>query len=141
MSSNFHEQFDRGEALPMPSNRSTGFVLAAALAILAVLVRHNMAMSAPLTGASAILAFAALVRPSALRLVTRAWFALGIALNRIVSPIVLFVLFAVVIVPYGLVMQLFRDPLRRKARWAGLSSYWIEASSKDAPPADLKQQF
>ncbi|MEZ5844516.1 MAG: hypothetical protein R3D27_12405 [Hyphomicrobiaceae bacterium] len=141
MSRNFHEQFDRGEALAMPSNRSTGFVLAAALAIFAVLFRHKMAIAAPLTGASALLATAAALRPTALTQITRAWFQLGLLLNRIVSPIVLFVMFAAVIVPYGLVMQLLRDPLRRRARSADLPSYWIDAATKDVPPADLRRQF
>jgi hypothetical protein len=64
---------------------------------------------------------------------------LATLLNRVVSPIVMLVLFLVIIVPFGLVMQLFRDPLRKR-RYTGVKSYWVERS-KNGPSNDMSNQF
>ena len=64
--------------------------------------------------------------PAALAPLNRVWTRFGLLLHRIVSPVVLGVMFFVVVTPMGLVMRaLGKDPLRlrfdREAR-----SYWID---------------
>ena len=53
------------------------------------------------------------------------------------NPIVMLVLFAVVVVPAGLIMQLFRDPLRRKR--PAVASYWV--TRPDADKSSMANQF
>lgn len=141
MSDNFHETYERGEPIAMPSDKSTGLVLAGALVIAAVLFRNTAAIALPASAVAVTLGTLALLKPSVLAPVTLGWFRLGLLLNKIVSPIILFALFAVVIVPYGLAMQLVRDPLRRRARRSGTASYWIARDATASPPADLRRQF
>ena len=82
----------------------------------------------------------ALVIPKALRPFNRVWFYFGLLLQRVVSPIVLGILFFIVITPMGLAMRPFRaDPLRlKKNKLHG--SYWIK---KDIPTTKetFKRQF
>lgn len=56
-----------------------------------------------------------LVNADALLSLNKLWMKLGILLGKIISPIVLAIIFFVVVTPYGLVMCLFRrDELRLK---------------------------
>ena len=55
--------------------------------------------------------------PASLRGVYRGWMRIGLLLNRIVSPIVLGIVFFLVVTPMGLIMRLTgRDPMARKSR-------------------------
>lgn len=127
------------ELPPMPSERSTGYVFAAVAAIIALLYRNDTTLLiAALTTASAFAGVATVV-PHWLAPLNRAWFALALLLNRVVSPVVMGVLFAGLIVPAGLVMQLRRDPLRAK-RNRNTASYWIDRQPA-ARPASMRDQF
>ncbi len=67
-----------------------------------------------------VLAAWALAAPASLRPVYRAWMHLGLLLHRIVSPLVLGVVFFLVVTPFGIVMRLFGgDPMARKAESKG----------------------
>ena len=138
MKKNFHETYSHEAAKP-PSERSTGLVFAAVAVIVAVLWRHHaVALSVALSLAVALAALSLLV-PHWLRPLNIAWFWVGLALNKVVSPIVMLVLFAVAIVPFGLALQLRADPLRKK-RQPDRKSYWIERD-RSGPPASMVNQF
>ena len=133
-----HHHESLTEAPPeLASERSTGLVFAAVAAIAAVLLRHHLAFAGTAAAIAAAFAAVAMLWPSALAPLNRAWFRLALVLNRFVSPVVMFVIYAVVIVPAGLVMQRLRDPLQR-ARGSGRASYWIE---RTAPQTDMRDQF
>lgn len=136
MSANFHETY-RAEALTLPSDRSTGLVLAAALAVAAYLGRHHGVVLWPAAASSLILLAASLAAPARLRPLNIAWMKLAHLMSRIVSPIVMFVLFLVAIVPFGLIMQCVRDPLRRRSA-KDQATYWVERG--DMPGAGAPVQ-
>ena len=140
MSRNFHESFAAGE-VPMPSERSTGLVFAAVALIIAVLWRKSAMVLAPALAISGVLAAVSLAAPTLLRPLNIVWFRFGLLLHKIMSPVVMFLMFAVAIVPFGLLMQLRRDPLRRKRQPDG-TSYWIDAEvgESQAKPS-MKNQF
>lgn len=124
--------------VPMPSERSTGLVFAGVGLVAAYLLRATpWPMGLALASAVAFAAIS-LLRPGLLRTLNVAWFRVSLLLNRIVSPVVMLVLFCVTIVPFGVVMQLRRDPLRRR-RAADASTYWIER--KPAASAGMSRQF
>lgn len=111
------------EPPPLPSERSTGIVFAGVSGIVAVVFRENPAIllaAASLATGFAAIAFAA---PRLLGPLNRAWFRLALALNRVMSPVIMFVLFALLIVPAGLAMQLRRDPLGKR-RDPSRPTYW-----------------
>jgi len=65
------------------------------------------------------------------------WFKLGIFLGKIVSPLVMGVIFFFVITPTGLIMRILgKDPLNLKYNLN--KSYWIE---KNGPKSKMKNQF
>ena len=65
------------------------------------------------------------------------WFKFGIFLGRIISPLVMGVIFFLVVTPIGLVMRLInKDILNLK--FNNNSSYWIK---KTEPKSKMKNQF
>lgn len=138
MSQNFHEQLDDGE-LPLPSDRSTGLVFAGVAAIIAILWRENTWVLATASVVCLLFVGVSLLKPIVLRPLNVVWFKFGLLLNKIVSPLVMFVLFVVTIVPFGLALQLRADPMRRR-RTGSEKSYWI-ISEKDVVKSTMKNQF
>jgi hypothetical protein len=57
------------------------------------------------------------------------WFKFGMLLGRIVSPIVMALVFFIVVTPTGLIMKLFKKDLLQLKR-KNKKSYWIEKKSK-----------
>jgi hypothetical protein len=137
VSQNFHEQYS--VETKVPTERGTGLVFAAIAALVAYWWRSYpvvLAIAAPLAG---IFLATSLLAPSVLRPLNIVWFKFAIFLGKITNPIVMFMLFLIVIVPAGLIMQLKRDPLRKR-RNTSATTYWIERS-KGMPPNNMTNQF
>ena len=65
------------------------------------------------------------------------WFKFGIFLGRIISPLVMGIIFFFVVTPIGYLMRLLgKDLLNLK--YSDNKSYWIE---KDGPKSKMKNQF
>ena len=65
------------------------------------------------------------------------WFKFGILLGRIVSPLIMGIIFFLVVTPIGLIMRLLgKDVLNLK--YNKNKSYWIE---KNGPKSKMKNQF
>ena len=79
-----------------------------------------------------------IVAPSVLTPLNRAWFALGLSLGKVVSPIVFSAIFFILITPVALITRLFgRDALLLKKRQ--VSTYWADKVSIE--PESFKNQF
>jgi hypothetical protein len=82
-----------------------------------------------------------LIAPDSLRRLHHAWIRLGLVMFRVVNPVVLALIYAVVIVPVGFLMRLTgRDPLRRKFD-AGAASYWVVRDPPGPAPDSMTNQF
>ena len=65
------------------------------------------------------------------------WFKFGILLGKIISPIIMGIIFFLVVTPIGLLMRLLgKDILNLK--YSNNKSYWIE---KTGPKSKMKNQF
>ena len=65
------------------------------------------------------------------------WFKFGILLGKIISPIIMGIIFFLVVTPTGILMRLLgKDVLNLKFR--DYQSYWIE---KTGPKSKMKNQF
>ena len=65
------------------------------------------------------------------------WFKFGIFLGKIISPIIMGIIFFLVVTPIGLIMRLFgKDVLNLK--YNDYKSYWIK---KTGPKNKMKNQF
>ncbi len=134
----------RTENIALPSNRSFGALFAVVFAVLAVW-RGVTSGFVPWTVfwaiCSALVLAATVFAPNALTPFNRAWMRLALFLNRIVSPVVLGVMYAVLIVPVGLGMRLMgRDALHLK-KDQNAASYWRERAHGSVPPESFKNQF
>jgi predicted membrane metal-binding protein len=124
------------------SERNFGIVFAAVFVTIALwpLIRAEKAHLWLLPIAIIFLA-AAFLAPRTLAPLNRLWFRIGILLGKVVTPLVMGVLWLAVLTPIGLLMRLFgRDPLRLK-RQPAAKSYWIERSPPGPIAGSLKNQF
>ncbi len=77
-----------------------------------------------------------LINSSILTPLNLIWFKFGMLLGRIISPIIMAIVFFCVVTPTGLIMKLFRkDLLNLKKK--NKKSYWIERKSR----SEMKNQF
>ena len=111
MSKNFHESFAEAEVKP-PSERATGLVFATVAVIVAVVWRNSPNVLWWALGIAATLAVVSLIAPALLKPLNTLWFKFGLLLHRIVNPVVMFAVFALVFVPAGAIMRLRHEPLR-----------------------------
>jgi hypothetical protein len=79
--------------------------------------------------------------PGILAPLNRLWFRFGMALGRIVSPVVMGVIFFGTVMPTGLLMRLFRKDLLRLRFDPAAESYWIPRDPPGPSAESLKQQF
>lgn len=139
MAENFHESLDRGE-VPLPSDRSTGLVFSGVSLIVAILWRSNFEVMTVALSLAAGLAAISFIAPSILHPVNVVWMRFALLLSRIVNPIVMLLLFAIAIVPFGLIMQFVRDPLRR--RRGEVPTYWLAVDSAERSRiSNMRDQF
>jgi hypothetical protein len=137
-----HESYDRREDLRGPSNRVFGLVFAAVFLAIGLLPafwgKSVHLWSLPI---SASFLLAALLIPSVLGPLNSLWLKFGLLLHRIVSPVVLGIMFFGVITPMGLVMRaLGKDPLRLR-REPEATTYWIDREPPGPAPESLRDQF
>ena len=65
------------------------------------------------------------------------WFKFGLLLGKIISPVVMGIIFFIVVTPTGLILRLFqKDVLNLK--FNNNNTYWIE---KSGPKSKMKNQF
>ena len=65
------------------------------------------------------------------------WFKFGILLGRIISPLIMGIIFFFVVTPIGLLMKIFKKDLLN-LKYEKDISYWIE---KKGPKSKMKNQF
>jgi hypothetical protein len=137
-----HESLKRKEEVLGPSNRSLGLTFAAFFGLISLLPLF-WGGRVRIWSASTALAFAgvALLAPRVLGPLNRLWMRLGLLLHRVVSPLVLGIMFFAVIAPMGALMRaLGKDPLRRRFD-PNAASYWVPRQPPGPSPRDLPEQF
>ena len=78
-----------------------------------------------------------LLNSKILTLLNKTWFKFGIFLGKIVSPLIMGIIFFLVVTPIGLIMRLLgKDVLNLKYNKS--KSYWIK---KNGPKSKMKNQF
>jgi hypothetical protein len=71
----------------------------------------------------------------------RSWARLSIVLHKILSPVIMLVIFVTTVIPIGLAMRALRkDPLRLR-RDIEAATYWIDRKPSGPTPATMKNQF
>jgi ABC-type branched-subunit amino acid transport system permease subunit len=124
------------------SDRAFGFVFGAFFALVGL---YPLIKSSPVRlwalGLAALFVVAALIRPRWLAPLNKLWTRLGLALNRVVSPVALFLVYCLAIVPTGLLLRAFRkDPLRLRID-PDAKTYWIERTPPGRADQQMNRQF
>ena len=123
--------------IKVSSNKSFGivfFIFFIAVALYPLLNNEEYRLWALII--SLVFLILGLVNSSILTPLNLIWFKFGMLLGRIVSPIVMALVFFVVVTPTGLIMKLFQKDLL-KLKKKNKKSYWIERKSK----SEMKNQF
>jgi hypothetical protein len=137
---NFHESYGPAETKP-PSERSTGLVFAAVALIVAVLWRNTPNVPWVALSVAGVLALISIAAPKVLKPLNLIWFQIGLLLHRVVNPVVMFAMFAVVFVPAGLIMRIWHDPLRSRRTKRSASTYWIDRTTGAQGAGSMTNQF
>jgi hypothetical protein len=123
--------------------RLFALTLAGAFAVLGAIayLRHRQATLEVLGSLAIIMAVAALIVPSKLEPVERAWMALAHALSRVTTPIFMAIVYFVVLTPIALIRRLGGgNPLVHKLND---DSYWVPRvkMDPDAMRRRMERQF
>ena len=120
------------------SNRSFGIVFFVVFLIIATfpLMNGDELRLWSLT-ISVVFLFLGLINSKILNPLNKLWFKFGIFLGKIISPLVMGIIFFLVVTPIGLLMRLLNKDLL-KLKFNNNSSYWIE---KNEPKSKMKNQF
>ena len=124
--------------IKMSSNRSFGIVF---FIVFLLITLYSLTYSEEIRIWSAIISLIFLVlglfNSKILTPLNKLWFKFGIFLGKIISPIIMGIIFFLVVTPIGLIMRLFgKDVLNLKYNKS--QSYWIE---KNSPKSKMKNQF
>ena len=132
--------FSQHQTDKVGSERNFGLVFAVVFALVGlwpILGGNGMRIWALAVAAGFVLL--AFVRPSVLRPLNLAWFRFGLLLGRIVSPVVMALIFFVAVTPTALIMRMFGKDVLRLRFDREAESYWI--GRDDDPATSMKNQF
>jgi len=128
--------------VPRASNRSIGFVLGIvllAIGLYPLIGGDPVRLWATVPGG--LLIALAIIAPRILTPVANAWLGLGAILHKIVSPVVLGMLYVVAVIPTGLYLKITgKDPLKLKLD-PDAKTYWVERTPPGPDRASLPRQF
>ena len=136
-----HETLWQPDEAPVSSNRAFGLTFAAAFAALgAISLWRGLGHGAWELGLAVGFLTVAAFAPGTLGPLNRAWAWVGRALNRVVSPLLILVLFYGVVTPVGLAMRAVGKDSLRLRRDPHSSSYWIDCH-EESKTSDMRRQF
>ena len=126
------------DEIKISSNRSFGIVFFVVFLLIALypLLKGNDLRIWSLIISFIFLALG-LINSKILTPLNRLWFKFGLLLGKIISPLVMGIIFFVVVTPIGIMMRLFKKDLLN-LKYNKKESYWIE---KSGPKSKMKNQF
>tara|TARA_Y100000816_G_scaffold272892_1_gene238732 strand:- start:362 stop:748 length:387 start_codon:yes stop_codon:yes gene_type:complete len=124
--------------IKLPTNKNFGIVFSIVFLIIALFPLINSeSLRIWSLIISAVFLFLGLINSKILTPLNNIWFKFGLILGRIVSPVIMGVVFFLVVTPTAFIMRLVgKDLLNLK--FNKHKSYWIE---KNGPKSNMKNQF
>ncbi len=86
---------------------------------------------------SFVFLFLGLINSKILTPLNKLWFKFGIFLGKIISPLIMAIIFFLIVTPTGLLMRLFRKDILN-LKYSNNKSYWIEKNDQNSK---MKNQF
>ena len=78
-----------------------------------------------------------LINSKILTPLNKIWFKFGLLLGKIISPIIMSIIFFCVVTPIGLFMRLLKKDILN-LKFSNLNTYWIK---KEGPKSKMRNQF
>ena len=124
--------------IKISSNRSFGVVFFIVFLLIALYpVINNEEIRAWSLIVSLIFLVLGLLNSKILNPFNQIWFKFGVLLGRIISPLIMAIIFFFVVTPIGLIMRTLRKDILN-LRFNTKKTYWIE---KTGPKSKMKNQF
>ena len=120
------------------SNRSFGvvfFIVFFSISIYPLLKDGNIRLWSLII--SIIFLFLGLLNSNLLSPLNKLWFKFGLLLGKIVSPLIMGLIFFLVVTPIGIFMRLLKKDLLN-LKFSKINTYWI---NKSDPKSKMKNQF
>ena len=127
--------------IKLPSNKKFGYFFSAIFFIATgyFLYVESQTIGYIFAIASVFFITTTLINADLLRPLNKLWMHFGLLIGKIISPIVLGIIFFGLFTPYGIVMRLLgRDELRLQIQKN--KTHWVQRS-KNIPQVNFKQQF
>ena len=126
------------DEIKLGSNRSFGIVFFIVFLLIAL---YPLISSGEIRIWSLIVSFTflilGLINSKILNPLNKLWFKFGLFLGKVISPIIMGVIFFLVVTPIGLIMKTLRKDLLN-LKYNKNTTYWIE---KSGPKSKMKNQF
>lgn len=125
------------------SERSFGLVFACFFTIVAFwpLVFHGLDIRFWAIGLVLLFGCLGLFAPAVLRPLNRLWLKLGLLLGRIVTPIVMGIIFFTTVTPIGLIRRMMiSDPLGQSFD-PSAETYWVDRTKESEKITSMRKQF
>ena len=120
------------------SNRSFGIVFFVVFLLIALYpLTKNQDIRLWSLFISLIFLFLGLIKSKILSPLNKIWFKFGIFLGKVISPLIMGLIFFSVVTPIGLIMRMLGKDLIN-LKYNKNKSYWIE---KSGPKSNMKNQF
>jgi len=120
------------------SNKSFGVVFSIVFLIVALYpVLNNNSIRTWSVILSLIFLVLGLLNSPILSPLNKIWFYFGIFLGKIVSPLIMAIIFFIVVTPIGFIMRLLKKDILNLS-FNNNKTYWIK---KDGPKSKMKNQF
>tara|TARA_Y100000816_G_scaffold282415_1_gene258096 strand:- start:545 stop:928 length:384 start_codon:yes stop_codon:yes gene_type:complete len=126
------------DEIKINSNRSFGivfFVVFLLIAFYPLLQGHDLRIWSLIV--SLIFLILGLLNSKILTPLNKMWFKLGLFLGKIISPLIMGIIFFIVVTPIGIIMRLFNKDLLN-LKYNKEKSYWIK---RVGPKSKMKNQF
>ena len=126
------------DEIKISSNRSFGivfFIVFLLIALYPILKGNDLRIWSLIV--SLIFLILGLLNSKILTPLNKIWFKLGLFLGKIISPLIMGIIFFIVVTPIGIIMRLFNKDLLN-LKYNKEKSYWIK---RVGPKSKMKNQF
>lgn len=137
-----HEHFESSHEIQGPSDRSFGVVFTLFFAAVGLVpLRHGNSARWWALALALMFLVVTWLRPALLHTLNVLWMKLSLLLNRIITPVVMALLFYVAVTPLGFLRRLLgNDPLRLKFDPES-KTYWQSRQPPGPAPETMSHQF
>ena len=122
----------------LPTNRNFGivfFIVFFLIAVYPIINNENIRIWSLII--ALIFFILGIINSNLLTPLNKVWFKFGLLLGKIISPLIMGIIFFLVVTPIGLIMRLFKKDLLN-LKYNKNSTYWVE---KKEPKSTMKNQF